>query len=88
LTKRARCDIARAVSRQLSRTARIDECCGTVAAMLKRGLLLLATLYIAAALVGHVQERFGAIRCECREDCWCKRPGLSFFRWVFAFGHR
>jgi hypothetical protein len=56
--------------------------------MLKRGLLLLATLYIAAALVGHVQERFGAIRCECREDCWCKRPGLSFFRWVFAFGHR
>jgi hypothetical protein len=59
-----------------------------VAAMLKRGPLFLAALYIAAALIGHVQERLGAIRCECREDCWCKRPGLSLFRWVFPFGHR
>jgi hypothetical protein len=56
--------------------------------MLKRGLLLLGALYLAAALIGHLQERRGAIRCECREDCWCKKPGLSLFRWAFPFGHR
>ena len=37
---------------------------------------VLGTLYVGAALIGHVQERRGAITCECREDCWCKRPGL------------
>ncbi|MDQ3645496.1 MAG: hypothetical protein M3345_01010 [Actinomycetota bacterium] len=25
--------------------------------------------------------------CECRPDCWCKRPGLRHFRWVFPVGH-
>jgi hypothetical protein len=54
--------------------------------MLKRGLLLLGPLYLAAALIGHLQERGGAI--SCREDCWCKKPGLSLFRWAFPFGHR
>jgi hypothetical protein len=55
--------------------------------MFKRGLVVLGALYVAAALISHSQERRGAIRCECREDCWCKRPGLSLFRWVFPFGH-
>ncbi len=54
----------------------------------KRGLLLLGSLYLVAALAGHAQERRGAIRCDCRDDCWCKRPGLSLFRWVFPRGHR
>lgn len=56
--------------------------------MLKRALLPLATLYIAAALIGRARERRGAITCECQEDCWCKRPGLSLFRWVFPLGHK
>ena len=22
------------------------------------------------------------LRCGCTETCWCKRPGLTVFRWV------
>jgi hypothetical protein len=54
----------------------------------RRGLLLLATLYVIAALVGHAQERSGAISCGCDSGCWCKRPGLSLLRWVFPFWHK
>jgi hypothetical protein len=56
--------------------------------MVKRGLLLLGTLYLAAAVIGLAQERGGAITCGCHEECWCKRPGLSLFRWVFPFWHK
>jgi hypothetical protein len=56
--------------------------------MLKRAFPLVAGAYLAAALIGRLQERRGAITCECGEDCWCKRPGLSLFRWVFPLGHR
>jgi hypothetical protein len=56
--------------------------------MLKRVLPVVGVLYIGAALIAHAQERRGAIRCDCREECWCKRPGLSLFRWVFPFGHK
>jgi hypothetical protein len=56
--------------------------------MLKRGVLFVGVVYIAAAVIGHIQERRGAITCECQEDCWCKKPGLSFFRWVFPRGHK
>jgi hypothetical protein len=56
--------------------------------MFKRGLLVIGVLYIVAALIGHAQERRGAISCECQKDCWCKRPGLSLFRWVFPFQHQ
>jgi hypothetical protein len=55
--------------------------------MLNRLVLLLGAVYLGAALIGHAQERRGAITCECRDDCWCKRPGLSLFRWVFPVGH-
>lgn len=55
--------------------------------MLKRGLSLLATLYVGTALVAHGREQRGAIRCECGGSCWCKRPGLGFFRWTFPFAH-
>jgi len=43
--------------------------------------------YVAVAVVGHGLERSGSTRCDCRPDCWCKRPGLNLFRWVFPFGH-
>lgn len=56
-------------------------------AMIRRGLLTLGALYVAAALIGHARERTGVIACGCREDCWCKRPGLSAVRWVFPFRH-
>lgn len=55
---------------------------------IRRGLLSLGALYITAALVGHVRERSGSLACGCHEDCWCKRPGLRLFRWVFPFRHR
>jgi uncharacterized protein len=52
------------------------------------GQLLLAMLYVAAALIGHARERSGAISCGCHPDCWCKRPGIGLFRWVFPFWHK
>jgi len=55
--------------------------------MFKRGLAALAALYITVAVVSHAQERRGAIRCDCRDDCWCKQPGLRLFRWTFPLGH-
>jgi len=56
--------------------------------MIRRGLLTVCALYLTAALVGHARERSGSIGCACHEDCWCKRPGLSAFRWVFPFRHK
>jgi hypothetical protein len=55
--------------------------------MLKRGALATGALYVGAALFGHAQERRGAITCDCSEQCWCKKPGLSLFRWTFPLGH-
>ncbi len=55
--------------------------------MRQRVLVLLGTLWVGAAVVGHVQERRGAIACACREDCWCKKPGIGLFRWALPVGH-
>jgi hypothetical protein len=55
--------------------------------MLKRILQMLGLVYVGLALVGHVRELSGELTCECADDCWCKKPGLSFFRWVFPYGH-
>jgi hypothetical protein len=46
-----------------------------------------AGAYLALAALGHARERTGSVSCECRADCWCKRPGLNVFRWVFPLGH-
>jgi hypothetical protein len=54
-----------------------------------KGILVrVAGLYVGWALITHVLERNGAIECKCRPDCWCKRPGLSLFRWTLPVGHR
>jgi hypothetical protein len=45
-------------------------------------------VYLGAAVVGLVRERMGLVSCGCAEDCWCKRPGLSVFRWVLPRGHK
>ena len=56
--------------------------------MLKRILALLGLVYLGLALAGHVRELSGERTCECADDCWCKQPGLSLFRWVFPYGHK
>ena len=43
--------------------------------------------YVLVALLSRLAEAAGAQRCGCGEGCWCKRPVLSTFRWVFPYGH-
>jgi len=45
-------------------------------------------LYLLFAVVGRFVEGMGAVRCGCAADCWCHRPVLSTFRWVFPWRHR
>ncbi len=59
---------------------------GTVSDM-KRLLLGVTSIYLLFAVIGRFVEGMGAARCECRPDCWCKKPALSTFRWVFPAGH-
>jgi hypothetical protein len=46
-----------------------------------------AGVYLGAAIATRAMEANGVYRCACLEDCWCKRPGLNLFRWVFPYGH-
>jgi hypothetical protein len=55
---------------------------------MKRALRSLVGLYLLFAVIGRFVERMGAVECGCADDCWCKRPVLSTFRWVFPWGHR
>jgi hypothetical protein len=55
---------------------------------MRRVVLLVAGLYLLFAVIGRFVEGMGAAECGCAPDCWCKRPGLSVFRWVFPFKHR
>lgn len=54
---------------------------------MKRLLLGAASIYVLCALIGRFVEAMGAVECECRSDCWCKKPVLSTFRWAFPAGH-
>lgn len=49
--------------------------------------LIVPVLYLLFALIGRYVELIGGVTCECRSDCWCKKPVLSTFRWVFPLGH-
>jgi hypothetical protein len=55
---------------------------------MRRALKLIAFAYIGAGLVALGLERAGLYECACEQDCWCKRPGLNVFRWVFPRFHR
>ena len=55
--------------------------------VMKRLLVLSGGLYLLAALWGLARESNGTLRCDCNEDCWCKTPGPSLFRWVLPVGH-
>ncbi len=50
-------------------------------------MIPLLSVYLLAALTGRVSEKQGRSVCGCSPDCWCKKPVLSVFRWVFPFGH-
>jgi hypothetical protein len=54
----------------------------------KRSFAWLAGLYLLFAVIGRFVEGMGAVESSCAEDCWCKRPVLSTFRWVVPLGHR
>ena len=54
----------------------------------KRLLGRLLALYLLFAVIGRFVEGMGAVECGCHPECWCKRPVLSTFRWVFPVGHR
>ena len=55
---------------------------------MKRFVLSVLAGYVLVAAGNKIAEAAGAMTCGCAEDCWCKRPGLSLFRWVFPWRHR
>ena len=55
---------------------------------MKRASTSFAAVYLLFAVIGHFVEGMGAVDCGCADDCWCQRPVLSVFRWVFPWGHR
>jgi hypothetical protein len=57
-------------------------------APLKRFLVVVGSRYLFFAIMGRFVEGMGAVQCGCAADCWCQRPVLSLFRWVFPYGHR
>ncbi len=54
---------------------------------LKRLLVEVGAIYLLFAVIGRFVEGMGAVECGCSAECWCKRPVLSLFRWVFPYGH-
>ena len=53
-----------------------------------RALQALVIGYLVLAVVTRMREAAGRVTYACDPDCWCKKPGLSLFRWVFPRGHR
>jgi hypothetical protein len=53
----------------------------------RRALTSLLVGYVVLALVSKAREAAGLLSCDCYPDCWCRRPGLSMFRWVFPRFH-
>jgi hypothetical protein len=54
----------------------------------KRLALAVGIGYVLFALVGRAKEAAGVYTCECYPDCWCRKPGLSLFRWALPRFHR
>jgi hypothetical protein len=55
--------------------------------MTKRLAVRLGALYLLFAIIGRFVEEMGAAQCGCKPDCWCHKPVLSTFRWVFPARH-
>jgi len=56
--------------------------------MLKRLILAVMIGYVVLGAVTRAQEAAGAYTCGCDADCWCRKPGLSLFRWVVPRFHK
>ncbi len=56
--------------------------------MAKRLLLLFGAMLLLAGIASRALEARGLYRCPCADDCWCKRPVLSVFRWVVPRWHK
>ncbi len=54
---------------------------------MKKLVFSLFLIYVILALLGRAAEAVGLRTCGCAPDCWCKKPGLSLFRWVFPRFH-
>lgn len=52
---------------------------------MKRLMAFVVGGYLVLAVGNKVAETAGARRCLCADGCWCRRPGLSLFRWVFPW---
>jgi|GEM_PF-3186464 hypothetical protein len=55
--------------------------------MLRRSLKLVLLGLVLAGLISRGLEQAGVYECGCYPECWCKRPGLSLFRWVVPRFH-
>jgi hypothetical protein len=65
----------------------VDSCHGVAKLPLMRRILLGAAAAVLLLAVGtRAADELGVggvrLRCGCVETCWCKRPGLTVFRWV------
>jgi hypothetical protein len=58
------------------------------ARVVRRTIVRALLLYLLFAVIGRFVEEMGAVSCGCGPNCWCKKPVLSTFRWVFPYGHR
>ena len=54
---------------------------------MKKLIVVLGLGYVALALIYRAREAAGLLTCDCYSDCWCRKPGLSVFRWVFPRYH-
>ena len=54
---------------------------------MKKAAAALVLGYVTLALYNRVREAAGLLTCDCYQDCWCRKPGLSIFRWVFPRYH-
>ena len=50
---------------------------------MKRVVAFVLSGYLVLALGNKAAEAAGARRCHCPDNCWCRRPILNVFRWVF-----
>jgi len=49
----------------------------------KRVLFAMIGGFLLVAVVIRLLEETGRVySCDCLPECWCKRPGLTVFRWV------
>lgn len=55
---------------------------------MRRSIVIPVTLYLAASLATRAADKLGLQRCHCSSSCWCRRPGLTAFRWVLPISHR